>query len=137
MWRCRETELYWVSTNIRSMPEWMALLMGMSIRRYLPAMGTAGLLRRRVNGSRRAPRPPPRITTMTSEARFQVMDGRVYTRTTPVVSRRRQAAHKRSALRSTSCIVCVGLMAQLGSLHSERPRARPTPRRISLARRAR
>ncbi len=45
MWRCSETELYWVSTSIRSIPEWIALLIGMSINRYLPAKGTAGLAR--------------------------------------------------------------------------------------------
>src|SRR4029079_7249440 len=40
--------------------------MGMSMSRYLPAMGTAGLERCRVSGKRREPRPPPRITLRTS-----------------------------------------------------------------------
>src|SRR4051794_26851357 len=39
--------------------------MGMSMRRYLPAMGTAGLLRYLVSGLRRVPRPPPRMRQMT------------------------------------------------------------------------
>src|SRR6266542_4526301 len=42
------------------------LLTGMSMRRYLPAMGTAGSLRFFVRGYRRVPRPPPRITLRTS-----------------------------------------------------------------------
>src|SRR3954452_11293240 len=65
MWRCRLTELNWVSTKIRFSPEWMQFEMGMSIRRYLPAIGTAGLLRDLVSGKRRVPRPPPRIRLMT------------------------------------------------------------------------
>src|SRR5262245_35240525 len=69
MWRCSETELYCVSTNIRSMLEWIAFEIGMSISRYFPAKGTAGLALRRVSGSRRSPRPPPRISTITSRAR--------------------------------------------------------------------
>ena len=43
----------------------MPLLIGMSIRRYLPPMGTAGLERERVSGKRRVPRPPPRMVAMT------------------------------------------------------------------------
>src|SRR5262249_39107339 len=43
----------------------MQLLMGMSIRRYLPASGTAGLLRSFVRGYKRVPRPPPRIRAST------------------------------------------------------------------------
>src|SRR5947207_9654930 len=38
---------------------------GMSISRYLPAIGTAGLLRDLVSGNSRVPRPPPRISEMT------------------------------------------------------------------------
>ncbi len=53
MCRCSDVELYCVSTYIRSMPEWIALLIVTSISRYLPAIGTAGLLRIRVSGSRR------------------------------------------------------------------------------------
>src|SRR5438876_551422 len=43
----------------------MQLLMGMSMRRYLPAIGTAGLLRSMVSGYNRVPRPPPRIKLST------------------------------------------------------------------------
>ena len=35
---------------------------GMSINRYLPPTGTAGLLRIEVKGASRVPRPPPRIS---------------------------------------------------------------------------
>jgi len=44
----------------------MQLLMGMSIRRYFPAMGTAGFERIWVNGCRREPLPPPMMTPKTS-----------------------------------------------------------------------
>jgi hypothetical protein len=44
--------------------------MGISIRRYFPAIGTAGFERNLVNGYRRAPTPPPRIT-----ARISSTDG--------------------------------------------------------------
>src|SRR4051794_40733935 len=43
----------------------MQLDTGMSISRYLPAIGTAGLLRDLVSGNSRVPRPPPRISEMT------------------------------------------------------------------------
>ena len=69
MCRCSDTELYWVSTYIRSMPELMAFEMEMSISRYLAATGTAGLLRRWVSGNNREPWPPPRISTVTDWAR--------------------------------------------------------------------
>ena len=62
----RLSELYWVSTKMRRRFEFRQLLMGMSMRRYLPPMGTAGLLRCRVRGNRREPRPPPRMTASTS-----------------------------------------------------------------------
>src|SRR5687767_15819177 len=61
----RLSELYWVRTNMRRRSELMQLLIGMSIRRYLPAMGTAGFDRARVSGKRRVPRPPPRMIAMT------------------------------------------------------------------------
>src|SRR5712671_3692009 len=50
---------------MRRKPLLMQLLMGMSMRRYLPPMGTAGSLRFFVSGYRRVPRPPPRITLRT------------------------------------------------------------------------
>src|SRR5215212_6738862 len=65
MCRCRLTELNCVRTKIRFRPDWMQLAIGMSIRRYLPAIGTAGLLRDLVRGYRRVPRPPPRIRQIT------------------------------------------------------------------------
>src|SRR3954469_14850716 len=65
MWRCKLTELNWVSTKMLLRPEWMQFEIGMSIRRYLPAIGTAGLLRDLVSGKSRVPRPPPRISAMT------------------------------------------------------------------------
>ena len=42
--------LNWVKMNIFLNPEWMQLLMGKSMRRNRPAMGTAGLLLVAVNG---------------------------------------------------------------------------------------
>src|SRR5205085_124234 len=62
----RLSELYWVSTNMRRISELRQLEMGMSTRRYLPPMGTAGLERCRLSGNRRVPRPPPRIRASTS-----------------------------------------------------------------------
>ena len=50
MWRWRLTELNWVRTKMRFRSEWMQLEIGMSIRRYLPPIGTAGLLRDLVSG---------------------------------------------------------------------------------------
>ena len=50
IWALREAELYCVSTNMRRTPELMQLEMGMSMSRYLPPMGTAGLERFSVRG---------------------------------------------------------------------------------------
>ena len=50
---------------MRFRPEWMQLDTGISISRYFPAIGTAGLLRDLVSGKRRVPRPPPRISETT------------------------------------------------------------------------
>jgi len=47
------------------MSEFMQLLIGMSISRYLPASGTAGLALIFVNGYKRDPFPPPRIMAST------------------------------------------------------------------------
>ena len=66
MWRCRLAELNWVSTKMRSMPACRLLEMGTSMRRNLPATGTAGLARSRVSGQSRAPWPPPRMAVTTS-----------------------------------------------------------------------
>src|SRR6266550_8727488 len=62
MWRFNEAELYCVKTNILRTSELMQFEMGMSTRRYLPPTGTAGFERCCVNGKRREPAPPPRIT---------------------------------------------------------------------------
>src|SRR5947208_526189 len=43
----------------------MQLEIGMSMSRYLPATGTAGLDRDRVSGNSREPRPPPRMRART------------------------------------------------------------------------
>src|SRR5688572_18313476 len=66
MWRWSETELNCVRIATRKIPELMQLLMGMSIRRYFPAIGTAGFERILVNGCKRVPLPPPIITPRTS-----------------------------------------------------------------------
>src|SRR5215218_5363135 len=52
-------------TKIRSMPACRLLLIGMSIRRNLPPIGTAGFARSRVSGQSRLPCPPPRIAVIT------------------------------------------------------------------------
>src|SRR4051812_41596420 len=51
---------------MRRMSECRQLLTGTSMIRYLPPMGTAGFDRFSVSGKRRVPRPPPRMTPMTS-----------------------------------------------------------------------
>lgn len=50
-----------VNTNMRLMLELIQLEIGISTRRYLPAMGTAGLLRLAVKGYKREPAPPPNM----------------------------------------------------------------------------
>src|SRR5512135_766447 len=62
----RDAELNCVRTKILLMCEFRQLLIGMSIIRYLPANGTAGLLRSFVSGNRRWPRPPPMTIPITS-----------------------------------------------------------------------
>src|SRR5262249_31220267 len=49
------------------MPLLMQLLIGMSMSRYCPATGIAGLLRALVSGNNRVPRPPPRIMHSTDD----------------------------------------------------------------------
>jgi hypothetical protein len=66
----REAELNCVSTNIRLMPEFIQLEMGISTSLYLPAIGTAGLLLLAVNGKRRVPAPPPKIMAKVLRDRF-------------------------------------------------------------------
>src|SRR3954469_9710287 len=62
----RLSELNCVSTKICRSPAFRQLLIGMSIRRYLPPIVTAGFDRFRVSGNRRVPRPPPRMIANTS-----------------------------------------------------------------------
>jgi hypothetical protein len=47
---------------MRFIPEFMQLEMGISTRRYLPAMGTAGFERLAVSGYNLDPAPPPKMT---------------------------------------------------------------------------
>src|SRR6266508_2283887 len=58
----RLSELYCVSTKMRRRSELRQLLMGMSMRLYFPAMGTAGFDSFSVRVYSCVPRPPPRIT---------------------------------------------------------------------------
>src|SRR5574342_660479 len=51
---------------MRRMSACRQLLIGMSIRRYLPPMGTAGFDRCWVSGNSRVPRPPPSTRARTS-----------------------------------------------------------------------
>jgi len=60
-----DAELNCVKTNIRLISEFMQLLIGMSTKRYLPAIGTAGFERAAVKGYKRVPAPPPNITAIT------------------------------------------------------------------------
>src|SRR5215212_11498162 len=66
MWRFRDAELNCVRMKMRLTSECRHELIGMSIRRYLPAIGTAGFDRWWVSGKRRCPRPPPRMMASTS-----------------------------------------------------------------------
>ena len=63
----REAELNWVKTKIRSIPELRQFEMGISTKRYFPAIGTAGFERVSVNGYNREPCPPPNTTVITFE----------------------------------------------------------------------
>ena len=63
-----------VNTNIREIPAFRQLEMGMSTNLYFPAMGTAGLERLAVNGYKRVPAPPPRITETISLAMVFELD---------------------------------------------------------------
>ena len=61
-----DAELYMVNTKMREIPEFKQLEIGISTSLYLPAMGTAGFERVAVNGYKRVPAPPPKITDRTS-----------------------------------------------------------------------
>src|SRR5438876_3803298 len=62
MCRLSEAELCCVSTKILMTSELMQFEIGTSTRRYFPPRGTAGFERCAVNGNKRVPAPPPRIT---------------------------------------------------------------------------
>jgi hypothetical protein len=54
------------------MPLLMQLLIGISTKRYLPAIGTAGLLLLAVKGDNLVPAPPPKITATTDFEGFDI-----------------------------------------------------------------
>ena len=56
-----EAELNWVKTNILLMSELIQLEIGISTKRYFPAIGTAGFERLSVHGDNPEPCPPPKI----------------------------------------------------------------------------
>ncbi|MNE07196.1 hypothetical protein D3C80_998040 [compost metagenome] len=60
-----EDELNCVNTKILLNPELRQFEMGISTKRYFPAIGTAGLDRWSVNGYRREPLPPPKTIATT------------------------------------------------------------------------
>src|SRR6478672_4041818 len=60
-----EAELNCVNTNILVMFELIQFEIGISTKRYFPAMGTAGFERLSVNGDNLEPCPPPRIMANT------------------------------------------------------------------------
>ena len=64
MCRFSETELYCVNTKIFRIFELIQLLIGISIRRNFPAMGTAGLALSLVKGHNLLPVPPAIIMEM-------------------------------------------------------------------------
>ncbi len=66
MCRLSDAELNCVSTKMRRMSACRQLLIGMSISRYWPAIGTAGFDRSCVSGKSRVPWPPPRMIARTS-----------------------------------------------------------------------
>ena len=70
-----EAELYIVNTNMRVMPEFRQLEIGISTRRYFPAIGTAGLERVAVRGNNLVPAPPPSITDNISLLISSYMNG--------------------------------------------------------------
>ena len=51
----------------------MQLLMGISTKRYLPAIGTAGLLLVDVSGNNLVPAPPPKITASVDFAVWKLL----------------------------------------------------------------
>ncbi len=70
-----DAELNCVNTYMRLMFELIQLLMGISTRRYLPAIGTAGFERLAVSGYKRVPAPPPNITAITEFDNVNILIG--------------------------------------------------------------
>src|ERR1043166_2748266 len=66
MCRLSDAELNCVSPKIRRMSGGRHPLIGTSMRRYLPPIGTAGFERVAVSGYRRVPCPPPRMIAIVS-----------------------------------------------------------------------
>jgi hypothetical protein len=66
MCRLSEAELNCVSTKMRRMSACRQPLIGTSMSRYLPPIGTAGFERKAVNGNSRDPCPPPRMMASVS-----------------------------------------------------------------------
>jgi hypothetical protein len=56
-----EAELNCVKTNILLISELIQFEIGISTKRYFPAIGTAGLERLSVSGANLEPCPPPKI----------------------------------------------------------------------------
>src|SRR5688572_20688496 len=66
MCRLSDAELNCVRTKMRRISACRQPLMGTSMRRYFPPIGTAGLERVAVRGYRRDPWPPPRMMARVS-----------------------------------------------------------------------
>src|SRR5258707_15174306 len=66
MCRFKLSALYWVRTKTRRKSELMQFQSVMSMMRYSPPNGTAGLARSRVSGHNRSPCPPASNTPMAS-----------------------------------------------------------------------
>ena len=75
MCRLSDAELYMVNTNILVMLELRQFEIGISTKRYLPAIGTAGFERVAVNGNSLVPAPPPNITDKISWLIFSKLRG--------------------------------------------------------------
>ncbi len=60
---------------MRRSPLLTQLLKTMSMMRYGPPKGTAGLARSRVSGYSRSPCPPPKTTARVCRIRFGVVEG--------------------------------------------------------------
>jgi hypothetical protein len=68
----REAELNCVNTNILLILLLIQLLIGISTKRYLPAIGTAGFDLVVVKGDNLLPAPPPRMTATTDFEKLSI-----------------------------------------------------------------